>query len=119
MKWSAWRYLWCAPEIRRKLLITLVLLYFIAVRAVTTGFFEILAAIEFRQVFQGEWTRIIGGLLSILLGALPLVFPAEGTVSLVWLIGIYAIIAGLIELIFAFRLWSLWREFETAVVSRA
>ena len=97
----------------------LVLLYFIAVRAVTTGFFEILAAIEFRQVFPGEWTMIIGGLLSVLLGTLLFVFPAEGTVSLVWLISIYAILAGLIELIFAFRLWSLLREFETAVVPGA
>jgi uncharacterized membrane protein HdeD (DUF308 family) len=97
----------------------LVQLYFIAVRAVTTGFLEILAAIEFRQVFPGEWTMIIGGMLSVLLGTLLFVFPAEGTVSLVWLIGIYAIIAGLIELIFAFRLWSLLRESETAVVSGA
>jgi len=38
-------------------------------------------------------------------------------VSLVWRIGIYAIIAGLIELIFAFRLWTMLREFETAVGS--
>lgn len=97
----------------------LVLLYFIAARAVATGFFEILLAIEFRQVFSGEWTKIIGGMLSVLLGTMLFVFPAEGTVSLVWLIGIYAIIAGLIELIFAFRLWSLLRESETAVVSDA
>jgi len=40
-------------------------------------------------------------------------------VGLVWLISIYAIIAGLIELIFAFCLWSLLREFETAVVPGA
>jgi uncharacterized membrane protein HdeD (DUF308 family) len=97
----------------------LVLLYFIAVRMLTTGFLEILLAIEFRQVFREEWTMIIGGMLSILLGTLLFVFPAEGTASLVWLIGIYAIIAGLIELIFAFRLWSLLREFKTAVVSGA
>ena len=97
----------------------LILLYFIAVRAVATGFFEILLTIEFRQVFPGEWTMIIGGMLSVLLGTLLFVFPAEGTVSLVWLIGLYAILAGLIELIFAFRLWSLWSESETAGVSGA
>ena len=92
---------------------SLVLLYFIAARAVTTGFFETLLAIEFRQVFPGEWTMIIGGMLSVLLGTLMFVFPAEGTVSLVWPIGIYAIIAGLIELMFAFRLWSLWNDLKT------
>ena len=62
---------------------------------------------------------ILGGVLSVLLSAWLFVFPAEATVSLVWLIGIYAIIAGLIELIFAFRLWSLLRESETTVASRA
>lgn len=95
----------------------LVLLYFIAVRAVTTGVFEVLAAIEFRQVFPEEWTMIIGGLLLVLLGIWLFVFPAEGTGSLVWLISVYAIIAGLIDLIFAFCLWSLLREGETAIVS--
>jgi uncharacterized membrane protein HdeD (DUF308 family) len=98
---------------------TLVLLCFIAVRAVITGFLEILAAIDFRQVFPEEWTMIIGGMLSVLLGIWLFVFPAEGTVSLAWLISMYAIIAGLIELIFAFRLWTMLREFETAVVSGA
>jgi uncharacterized membrane protein HdeD (DUF308 family) len=96
----------------------LILLYFIAIRAVSTGLLEILAAIEFRQGFPGESTMIIGGMLSVLLGALLLIFSAEGIVSLVWLIGIYAIIAGLVELIFAFRLWSLSRESNTTVVSR-
>jgi uncharacterized membrane protein HdeD (DUF308 family) len=98
---------------------TLVLLYFIAFRAVTAGIFEILAAIEFRQVFPGEWMMIISGVLSVLLGTWLFVFPAKGIVSLVWLIGIYAIVAGLIELLFAFRLYCLWRESATAVVSGA
>jgi uncharacterized membrane protein HdeD (DUF308 family) len=97
----------------------LLLLSCIAIRMVTTGIFEIVAAIEFRQVFPGEWTMIIGSMLSVFLGIWLFVFPAQGTGSLVWLISIYAIIAGLIELIFAFLLWSLLREFETAVESGA
>jgi uncharacterized membrane protein HdeD (DUF308 family) len=98
---------------------TLALLYFIAARTVTTAMFEILAAMEFRQVFSGEWIMIIGGTLSVLLGSWLFVFPAEGAVSLVWLIGMYAIIAGLIELIFAFRLWSLWNDLKTTGIVRA
>jgi uncharacterized membrane protein HdeD (DUF308 family) len=98
---------------------TLVLLYFIAFRAVTAGIFEILAAIEFRQVFPGEWMMIIGSMLSIILGTLLFVFPAVGTVILVWLMGSYAIVAGLIEILFSFRLYCLLRESETAVVSGA
>ncbi|HSL44497.1 MAG TPA: HdeD family acid-resistance protein [Anaerolineales bacterium] len=82
----------------------LVLLYFIAAWAVTTGIFEIVAAIEFRHVISGEWVMILAGLLSVLLGILLFVFPSAGMVSVVWLIGIYAIAAGIISMIFAFRL---------------
>jgi uncharacterized membrane protein HdeD (DUF308 family) len=88
----------------------LVLLYFIAAWAVITGIFEIVAAIEFRHVIPGEWVMILGGLLSVLLGVLLFVFPAAGAVSLVWLIGIYAIAAGITEMIFAFRLRGLGRD---------
>ena len=47
---------------------------------------------------------ILAGLLSVLLGILLFVFPSAGMVSVVWLIGIYAIAAGIISMIFAFRL---------------
>ena len=90
----------------------LALLYFIAAWAVTTGIFEILAAIEFRHVLSGEWVMILVGLLSVVFGVLLFVFPGAGTLSIVWLIGMYAIAAGIMEIIFAFRLRGLWRGIE-------
>ena len=90
----------------------LVLLYFIAAWAVITGIFEIVAAIEFRNVISGEWAMIIGGFLSVLLGVLLFAFPSTGAVSIVWLIGMYAIAFGIMELIFAFRLRGLGRELK-------
>ena len=57
---------------------------------------------------------ILGGLLSILFGVLLFVFPGAGAVSVVWMIGIYAIVFGISEIIFAFRLRGLRRELETA-----
>ena len=92
----------------------LVLLYFIAAWALITGIFEIVAAIQLRRVITGEWMLILGGLLSILFGVLLFVFPVAGAVSVVWLIGIYAVVFGISEIIFAFRLHGLRREFETA-----
>jgi uncharacterized membrane protein HdeD (DUF308 family) len=88
----------------------LALLYFIAAWAVITGIFEIVAAIEFRHVIPGEWAMIVGGLLSVLLGVLLFVFPAAGALGFVWLVGIYAIAAGITEMIFAFRLRGLGRN---------
>jgi uncharacterized membrane protein HdeD (DUF308 family) len=97
----------------------LVLLYFIAAWAVTTGIFEIVAAIEFRHVISGEWVMILAGLLSVLLGTLLFVFPGAGMVSVVWLIGIYAIAAGIMEMVFAFRLRSLGRKLGITGTAKA
>jgi len=92
----------------------LVLLYCIAAWALITGIFEIVAAIQFRRLITGEWMLILGGLLSILFSALMFVFPVAGAVSVVWVIGIYAVIFGISEIIFAFRLHDLRRKFEKA-----
>jgi uncharacterized membrane protein HdeD (DUF308 family) len=82
----------------------LALLYFIAAWALITGIFEIVAAIQLRRVITGEWMLILGGLLSILFGFLLVVFPGAGALSVVWLIGIYAVIFGISEIVLAFRL---------------
>lgn len=92
----------------------LVLVYFIAAWALITGVLEIVAAIQLRRIISGEWAMILSGLISILLGILLVVFPSAGAVSMVWMIGIYAIVFGISEIIFAFRLRSLRREIEAA-----
>jgi uncharacterized membrane protein HdeD (DUF308 family) len=92
----------------------LVLVYLIAAWALITGIFEIVAAIQFRRVITNEWLYILGGLLSILVGVLLFAFPGAGAVSLVWVIGIYAIVFGISEFVFAFRLRSLRSEIEKA-----
>ena len=96
-------------------LTALVLVYFIAAWAVITGILEIVAAIQFRRVIAGEWAMILIGLLSIVFGVLLAVFPAVGAVSLVWLIGIYAVADGTMQIIFAFRLRSIRRDIEQIV----
>jgi uncharacterized membrane protein HdeD (DUF308 family) len=91
------------------------LLYLIAAWALVTGIFEIAVAIEFRRVISGEWMLILGGLLSIVLGVLLFIFPGAGELSLIWLIGIYAIVFGFSEIVFAFRLHGIWQKAEKAL----
>ena len=96
----------------------LALVYFIAAWALITGIFEIVASIQLRRMITGEWMLILGGLLSIVFSAMLFVFPVAGAVSVIWVIGTYAIFFGISEIIFAFRLHSLRKEFEKAVATR-
>jgi uncharacterized membrane protein HdeD (DUF308 family) len=96
---------------------TLALLYFIGAWALITGILEIVAAIQLRRVIKDEWMLILGGLFSILFSVLMFVFPVTGAVSVIWVIGIYAVFFGISEIIFAFRLHSLRRDFEKAVTT--
>jgi uncharacterized membrane protein HdeD (DUF308 family) len=97
----------------------LVLLYFIAAWAIITGIFEIMAAIELRNVIVGESVMILYGLLSIVLGVLLFAFPQAGAVSLVWAIGFYAIVAGIMEIVVAVRLRGLERQIKSKQNSAA
>lgn len=96
---------------------TQALMYLIATWALFTGIFEIVVAIQFRRELENEWMLILGGLLSIAFGILMFIYPAAGAVSITWLIGSYAIIFGISEMIFAFRLRGLSRDFENAMES--
>ena len=80
------------------------LLYLVAAWAIVTGIAEIATAIRLRQEIRGEWALIVGGILSVLFGVLLAVLPGVGILSLIWLIGAYAVAFGVQLLIAAFRL---------------
>lgn len=71
------------------------LLIVIAAWAVVTGILEIVAAIELRRVISGEWLLALSGVLSIVFGVLLFANPFVGALAVVWLIGTYAILFGL------------------------
>ena len=82
----------------------LVLLYLIAAWAIVTGIVEIIAAVRLRREITGEWLLALGGLASIVFGVILLVRPLAGALAVAWLIGIYAIVFGVIIILLAFRL---------------
>ncbi len=81
-----------------------VLLIIIAAWAIVTGVFEIITAIRLRERIRGEFWLGLAGVASILFGIVLFLFPAAGALSLVWLIGSFAIIFGVFLLILGWRL---------------
>ena len=81
----------------------LVLLYLIAAWAIVTGILEIVTAFSGRLPVAQEWTLALAGILSVLLGVLLAIRPGAGLLSLVWLIGIYAIVFGVLLIVRAFQ----------------
>jgi uncharacterized membrane protein HdeD (DUF308 family) len=82
----------------------LVLLYFIAGWAIVTGVFEIAAAIRLRKEMEGEWMLILAGIASVLFGILLIILPGAGALAVVWLIGAYSVVYGILMLVLGFKL---------------
>ena len=80
------------------------LLVIIAAWAVVMGICEIVAAIRLRREIQGEWLLGLSGLLSVVLGLFLIVQPGAGALALIWVIGIYAIVFGVLLIALGLRL---------------
>lgn len=80
------------------------LLYIVAFWAIVTGVLQVVAAIEFRKVIDGEFWMALGGVISVAFGILLIAQPGTGLLALVWLVSIYAIAFGLSSLGLAYRL---------------
>jgi len=92
----------------------LTLLYLVSFWAVTTGILQIASAIEFRREIAGELFVVLGGLFSIVFGALLVAFPGTGLLSLVWLVGFWAELFGFSSLGIAYRLHGIDHDLNKA-----
>ena len=80
------------------------LLILIAAWAIITGVMELVAAVRLRKVINNEWLLILAGIASVLFGIILLVKPAVGALALIWWIGAWAIIFGILLMVLAFRM---------------
>ncbi|HEY5340594.1 MAG TPA: HdeD family acid-resistance protein [Candidatus Aquilonibacter sp.] len=85
--------------------ITAIALYWtIAVWAVLTGILELVAAFQLRKMVPGEWLLALGGIASVAFGILLVVYPLLGVITVIYLIGAYALIFGVILIGLSLRL---------------
>jgi uncharacterized membrane protein HdeD (DUF308 family) len=85
----------------------LVLVIYIGALWVVRGISEVVTAFTLRKMIEGEWLYILSGVVSVLVGLYLVVFPGQGALALLWLIGFYAIFAAVMYLAMAFRLRSI------------
>ncbi len=92
---------WLSPVIT-----ALSLLIYIAAWTLATGVLQIVAAVRLRKEIPNEWWLILAGLVSIAFAFLLLWRPLAGALAVLWLIGSWAIVCGILLLGVALRLRS-------------
>src|SRR5204862_903485 len=85
----------------------LALVIYIAAWALMIGATEIALAVRLRREIKGEWFLILMGLASLVFAFLLLWNPVAGAAAVIWIIAWYAVILGVLGIIFGFRLRSL------------
>jgi uncharacterized membrane protein HdeD (DUF308 family) len=81
-----------------------VLIIFIGAWAIVHGIFEIVGAIRLRKEIDNEWWLILAGALSVIFGLIVLIAPGAGALGLIWVIGAYSIVFGILLIGLSLRL---------------
>ena len=80
------------------------LIYIIGAWAVITGIMVIITAIRLRREISGELWLVLSGVIAIILGITLFVNPGGGAIAVVYAIGAYAVLTGILLVLLAFRL---------------
>jgi uncharacterized membrane protein HdeD (DUF308 family) len=90
------------------------LLLLIAAWSVVVGGLMIVTAVRLRDEIEGEWFLGLAGLVSVLFGIAMCVAPGRGALAVVWMIAGYAIVFGLLLILFSFKVRALGKAVERA-----
>jgi uncharacterized membrane protein HdeD (DUF308 family) len=85
-------------------LTALSLLLLIGFWAIVIGVLEIVAAWRYRASIQNEFWLALSGIVAVLFGIYVTISPSGGALAVVWIIGWYAILAGVTLVILGFRM---------------
>ncbi len=88
-------------------LTALVLLYLIVAWAIVTGTLETISAIRWRRVIEKAGLLALSCILSVALGVMLMIWPGATVLGLIWLVGTYALVFGLLQMRLGIRLRNL------------
>lgn len=84
------------------LITAVALLVYIAIWAIVAGVLQLVTAVKLRRELTGEWRLALGGILGAAFGIAMLWRPAAGALAVLWVIGSYAIVWGVMLMIGGF-----------------
>ena len=83
----------------------LALVFIIAVWSIVLGVTEIVEAFQARRLGSSSWGwLLVGGIVGILFGIVLFSSPAAGALALLWVIGVFALVLGVVQVVWSFRL---------------
>jgi len=91
----------------------LLFVFVIAWQAILFGVATFMFGVSIRKVASSEWVLYLTGVLSVIFGALLLWAPGLGGLSVSLMAGAWALVVGILRVVFAFRVRSLMRSAQT------
>jgi uncharacterized membrane protein HdeD (DUF308 family) len=91
----------------------LALTVLVAVFLIGVGVAEIVLAIRLRRLIRGEIFLILAGIVAVLAGLTILIWPAPAVLVLTWVLGICALVVGILLVVAAVRIRGLARSRRT------
>ncbi|HEY5527066.1 MAG TPA: HdeD family acid-resistance protein [Candidatus Anoxymicrobiaceae bacterium] len=88
----------------------LALLYLIAIWAIVTGVFEVVIAVQLPITRMGKWLLGVAGVISVAFGIVLISRPTGGATAVIWLIGAYAILFGVLLMALGFMIWRIRQQ---------
>ena len=85
----------------------LAFIYLLAAWAILTGVFEVITPLAYPMGGGRALLTVLAGVLSIIFGILVAAQPSSGLLAVVWLIGVYAILFGIMYILMYFESRSL------------
>ncbi len=92
--------------------------YLVAFMAILLGVFLIMLGRKVREKIDREWVLYLTGALSVIWGALIIIQPGSGAVSVVYMIGAWAIMLGVMKILFAFKARNFTEHVGEQIASR-
>jgi uncharacterized membrane protein HdeD (DUF308 family) len=86
--------------------VALLIFYLVGIWLIISGIIGILSAFTLRAA-GGEGLLVVVGIISIVVGIIFVIHPTSSILTLVWLLGVFALIYGIIQIVRAIQLRSL------------